>query len=152
MDFEQYHDAVLSHAMAFSDAATVARAIRKPGKRSARKKPSQTLLERPEAKQLTAAAALVIAERGEKWCLAHPIEFRSALIKHLGTIAQIVLTVAGFVTGTGGVWMILAKILIPAILSYLSTRSRPKFGDAPSSPDDWHGVTGTAQKIIRGET
>jgi hypothetical protein len=152
MDFDQYHDTVLEHAIAFGDASNVARAIRKPGKRPSRKKPSQTLLERPEAKQLTAAAALVIAERGEEWCLAHPTEFRSALIKHLGTIAQIVLTVAGFVTGTGGVWMILAKILIPAILSYLSTRSRPKFGAAAASPDDWRSVTGTAQQILRGET
>jgi len=151
MDFDQYHSSVLEHAIAFGDAATVARAIRKPGHRPKRKKPSRSLLERPEAKQLTAAAALVISERGEEWCLAHPIEFRAEVVKHLGTIAQIAITLLSFVTGVGGVWVLLARILIPAILSFLSARVRPMSGAAPASPDDWHGVTSKAQQILRGD-
>lgn len=157
MDFETYHASVIEHAIAFSDADDLDRvtrrsAVRKPGKRKPRKrKPSQALLDRPEAKQITAAAALVIAERGEDWVCAHPREFRTEIIQHLGTIAQIAITVLSFVTGAGGVWVILARILIPAILSFLSSRSRPMFGAEPASPSDWQGVTETAQQILRGE-
>lgn len=114
MDFQTYHTAVVAHSMAYSGVATHGR--------RARRQLARVDLHGKQARQMTAAAALVVDDRGVEWCRRHPREFREAIFRKLGFWANLALGLLGLFTG-GGVWLTLARILIPAVLSFLSDRS-----------------------------
>ena len=116
MNFETYHKSVVSRSLSFSSAARTF--ARRPILN--RKFPE---LNGAKARKVTSAAVLVINERGEEWCRRHPQQFESEVLSRLGTVANIAITILGFFSG-GGIWMTLAKILIPAVITLLNDRAR----------------------------
>jgi hypothetical protein len=111
MDFETYHKAIVDRTKTYSSAAMEYR--RK------RRKPAD--LEGAKARRVTAAAALVIAERGERWARKNPRAFEASVLPRLGIIANIAITLLGIFSG-GGIWLALIKILIPAVVWFLNDR------------------------------
>lgn len=148
MDFESYHAAIVSRSRTCSSAAR--------GFRRRRRKVKERDLTGAKARRITAAAALVIAERGEKWCRRNPLAFEAAVLSRLGLVVNIAITILGIFTG-GGIWIALAKILIPAVIWFLNDRtSADSAADLQYGEDslrgDFSSLTTEANRILKGKT
>jgi hypothetical protein len=141
MDFNTYHAAVVYRTRSFASAAQGFK----------RKQVKQKDLNGAKARRITAAAALVIADRGEEWCRRNPQAFEASVLSHLGTIANIAITLFGIFSG-GGIWIALAKILIPAVITFLVDRAMTPpgvFGGV--LVDDFESLYDEASQIVKGD-
>lgn len=74
-----------------------------------------------KANKVIAAAALVMCERGSRWCVEHPEEFRAELLKTLGTAVKIAVFVIGLFGGAS-IWLTIVGWVVPAVLNWLATQ------------------------------
>jgi hypothetical protein len=147
MNFETYHAAVLRLARNADDVQQLAVGSRGTSRARKPKRVARALLDRDEARTITAAAALVIQDRGEEWCFKHPAAFQADVISYLPLVARIVLTAASLLLGGGGVWVILLRTLIPAVIDLLLSRSaRP--AEPTAVADEWALVASTARDVL----
>jgi hypothetical protein len=70
------------------------------------------------AKQVIAACAVVIRDRGAEWCRDNPSLFRSDVLKQLGMAVRIALFVAGMFGG--GIWLTLLRWILPVVIEWLT--------------------------------
>ena len=99
------------------------------------------------ADQLTAAAVLVVNERGPEWCAAHPEEFKDAVMDQVGFWLKIVLTLASFFAGGAGIWFTLASYILPAVLHWFSQKTA--MGVFGAGSDDLLGLAAEAEQFLK---
>lgn len=144
MDFETYHAAIVDRTRCYASASRVFK----------RKRVRNRDLSGSKAKRVTAAAAVVIAERGEEWCRRNPKKFEASVLSRLGIVANIAITILGIFSG-GGIWIALVKILIPAVIWFLNDRLSAdsavdmQYGDA-TLRGDFSSLEHEASQVLKG--
>lgn len=101
------------------------------------------------ADQLTAAAVLVVNERGPDWCTAHPEEFKDAVMDKVGFWLKIVLTIASYFAGGAGIWFTLASYILPAVLHWFSQKTA--MGVFGAGSNDLLGLAAEAEQFLAKE-
>jgi hypothetical protein len=100
-------------------------------------------VESKKTTKLIAAAALVVHDKGPQWAIDNPDEFQDSMFKYLGWAVRVALM---FVPG--GVFVTLARILVPVIIEVL--RRQFSSMSATAVAVDFDCMATEARRILKG--
>lgn len=104
---------------------------------------------RRKSDKVTAAAVLVLRDRGPAWALANPGQFQSEVLQYLGLATRLALFVGGLFLGGGSIWLTLARILLPIVRNIVTDKSTSAgFGAAKIEID---GMAVDAHRTLKGK-